>query len=462
MGLFGKSKSEKRIEELERRLLETEARAYSPASAGLLEWLGYGGMYGGVTSTPVTDDTILTISPAWAAIRYISEGVAALPLGVYGYDSQTDGYYERDEHPLNYLVSQRPHPYVSKFDFIQALVANACLGNGYARIHRDPAGAPYALEVIPSECVTLEYLPSGELIYSISGTLNGQVVNVRLLSVDMIHIKGVTFNGLQGKRVTLVHNENLSGARAANRYTSSFFENGAQVSGVVESPVGLTPAQVQRMQEMFDKKYSGADNAHKTPFLDGGAKYTKVGLNPQEAALIDFRRLSVLECSRIFKIPPHLLGDLTNANYSNIEQQGIDFRQHTLPPWTEKIEQEFSYKLFTGLEYRKRRAFVMFDYTYIQLGDMDSMGKFFASAIQNSVLTPNDARRMLKKGRVEGGDKTYIQQNMAPLDELEEILKGKQSGQDAATPNAQDAPSPTGEDMQDNSETPNDNGQPEQ
>ena len=98
----------------------------------------------------------------------------------------------------------------------------------------------------------------------------------------------------------------------------------------------------------------------------------------------------------------------------------------------------------------------MFDYTYIQLGDMDSMGKFFASAIQNSVLTPNDARRMLKKGKVEGGDKTYIQQNMAPLDELEEILRGKQDGKDAP------ASAPDGEDMEDNSETPNDNEQPEQ
>lgn len=138
--------------------------------------------------------------------------------------------------------------------------------------------------------------------------------------------------------------------------------------------------------------------------------------------LIDFRNLTTEECARIFKIPVHMISGLSNATYSNIEQQSLEFRQYTLPTWTEKVEQEFSYKLFTRREFLSRKAFAMFDYTPLQMADTDSMAKLIASAVGNGVMTGNEFRKMYKKKKMDGADRLYIMQNLVPIDRFDEVI----------------------------------------
>jgi len=380
------------------------------------------------TPTRATDKSILGLSPVWSAIRYISEGVAMLPLDIYR--RTPDGNIKTPNHPLQYLLSERPHAHYSKFDFLSALIANACMGDGFARIHFSN-GVPYALEHIPREIVTIELLQSGSLVYHVWGNpaptdvTSGMTIIATLQSYEVIHIKGVTFNGMKGERLTLTHKDGFGAALSAQNYTKTFFEKGAAVSGALVYPNALTKEQAERAQSKFASDYAGSDNAGRVMVLDAGVKFEKFSLGPQEAALVDFRNLSVEDCSRIFKIPLHMLSSLDRSTYSNIEQQENDFYTHCLPTWTQKIEQEFNYKLFTRIEREKKRAFVQFDYTFVRMGDSQSTAQLISSTIQNGIMTQNEWRQRLNLPTQPDGNDRYIQQNMAPVAMLAELLEAK-------------------------------------
>ena len=395
-------------------------------------------------TTAVTNQSIKGLSPAWAAIRYISEAAASLPFGVYSWDFNDDGYESKFGHPVHPVISLRPHPHYTKYDFLQALIANACFGNGYARIHRDPATfLPTALELIPSHLVALAYGVDGDLFYWIQGTMYEKPINVVLPHTDVIHIKGVTFTGLQGDEIRIIHADNIGGSLSGQKYTKSFFFFFAHVAGILSTDNTLDQEQRENARNAWGDIYSGLEKVGKTAVLDGGLKYTKLGLSPEEAMLIDFRNLTTEECARIFKIPVHMISGLSNATYSNIEQQSLEFRQYTLPTWTEKVEQEFSYKLFTRREFIGRKAFAMFDYTPLQMADTDSMAKLIASAVGNGVMTGNEFRKMYKKKKMDGADRLYIMQNLVPVDRFDEVIDKQVSNEPKAVAQPETDPQET-------------------
>lgn len=386
----------------------------------------------------MSDRTISGLSPVWSALRYISEGVAGLTCGIYR--QQGTDTLPNPDHPINSIL-RRPHPHYTWFDFIQALVWNGCLGDGFARIYWDEATArPVALEHLPRHLVKVDYGRDGSLVYHVSGLLNGKPVNVVLSDREVIHIKGVTVTGVAGEKLTLTHREGFQAGIAAQEYTAAFFENGAHTNGAIIHPAELKLEQARLFRKKLQEQHAGSANAGKTLILDGGVKYERMSLGPQEAALVDFRRLSVEDTSRIFKMPLHMLSSLDRSTFSNIEQQEKDFFTHTLPPWTEKIAQEISYKLFTAREFASRRAFFQYDYTFAMQGDMDSMAKFFASAIQNGYMSLNEARQRLKLPMVEGGDRLFIQQNLMPVDMADEVLSSKSASEPAANTSEDNEP----------------------
>lgn len=400
-----------------------------------------------------TDKTVLGLSPVWSAIRYISEGVAGLPYGIYRETPTGNEPYK--SHPLNYLLCDRPHPHYSKFDFFAALIANACMGDGFARIHFDMStGRPYALELLPRHIVSMRYTPDGRILYDVMGNpapsevFSAQTIVATLQEWEMIHIKGVSFNGLKGERLTLTHRDGFGAAIAAQQYTKNFFDNGAAVSGAMVFPQALTKEQLDRAESKFREKYAGSDNAGRVMILDAGMKFERFSMGPQEAALVDFRNLSAEDTSRIFKIPLHMLSSLDRSTYSNIEQQENDYYAHTLPPWTLKVEQEINYKLFTRIEREKRRAFTGFDYTFARMGDSESTAKMIAATIQNGVMEPNEWRQRMNLQTKPDGDRRYIQQNMMPVDLADDVLMNKYAK--PATNTA--APEP--EDVEDDDEMP--------
>lgn len=412
------------------RVKEQETRGVSLSSPAIQSYFGFN------TSSPQfssNNDTLLSIPPVWSAIRYITEGIASLNKGVFTRQADGDVFPDHGS-PVAMLFDGRPHPHYSTFDFFQALISNACLGNGYARVHRDALTMkPYALEILPQEFVNIVYSPSGSLFYHVCGTIDERVVNTYLPETDMVHIKGVSFTGIAGKKTTLIHKGSFATAIGSQKYGQTWFEKGASVGGLMTFPNALTKEQREVLKTKLEDSHSGGRNAGSIMVLDAGADFKAMQAGPQDAAVMDFSNLSTIQVSQIFKVPLHLLSQLDRSTFSNMEQQNQDFVVHCLMPWTRKIEEELTTKLFTVSEVRNRRRFFAFDLSTLQMGDMDAQAKFFASAIQNGWMTPNEVRAKKNLNKIEGGDQLFIQQNMAPMDRLNEILDGK-NGQIQTTP----------------------------
>jgi len=410
-----------------RKAAKAETRAspsYELTNPQLLTVLGYpNGQFN--AKIGVDNNVVLEIAPAWAAIRYISEGIANLGRGIFRRDTDGDVFPDYNS-PIAQLFNGRVHPHYTTFDFLQTLVTNACLGNGYARIYRDPGTfRPTMLEIIPQDLVSIVYGQDGQLFYWISGIIDDKSVNVVLPETEMIHIKGVTMTGAAGRRVSLVHRNNFAQDIAALQYSNKYFEQGATVGGVVTFPNPITKEQRIAAEAKLRDQHAGAANAGGVMILDAGAKYEAIQNNPKDAAVIDFRSLTTVTVSQIFKVPLHLLSDLTKSTFSNIEQQNQDFVVHCLEPWAGKIEEEFTSKLFTTSEVRTRRRFFAFDFTQYKMGDMQSQAAFFSSMVQNGIMSRNEVRAKFNMNRMEGGDDLTVQINLTPIDLLEKVMTQK-------------------------------------
>jgi len=399
----------------------------------------------------VTDESILALPPAWAAIAYIADGIASLKRGVFYRESHGDVTPDFAS-PVAQLFNGRPHPHYNTHVFIQTLTRNACFGNGYARIYRDDNAKPLMLEIIPPEIVQLVFSNTGELFYWVSGTMYDISVNYYLPATDMIHIKGVTVTGEMGRKVSLVHRDSISVGIGSQQYSNTYMAKGATVGGIYSFPNVLSEKQYNALRKQIQENYSGTQNAGESLILDGGADFKPVQNNPQQAAVLDFRNLTTVDVSQIFKVPLHLLSQLDKSTFSNMEQQNQDFVIHCLQPWSLQIQEEFTTKLFTTSEVKNRRRFFAFDLSTMMMGDMAAQATFYASAIQNGWMTPNEVRGQKNLNKIDGGDKLFIQQNMAPMDTLDEILKSKYADTPTTDATNGDAESDTADEPQ--NETP--------
>lgn len=394
----------------------------------------------GANGITPTDQNVLSVTPAFAAIAYISKAVAALPYSVF--KRTESGSIPAESHPVFGLFAGRPHPHYTKYTFFQTLIANALMGDGYARIHYGADMRPTALELLPRQSVQADFMPDGSLYYRVSGTMNGRTVSVTLADWEMLHIKGLTFNGINGLPVRLIHADSLGMALSSQKYSKNFFDNGAHLSGFLKVTGGtLKPGQADVIRGEFKRKFGGADKAGEVPVFDMGMDYVRVGMNPKEAAVIDFRKLTAQDCSRIWQIPMHLLADLERSTFTNMEQQSADFLTHTILPLVKQVEEEFNTKLFTANEIRLRRYFTRFNLNGLMRADTESRSKFYTAGVQNGWLTPNDVRQLENLNSMDGGNDLLIQLNMQKLKDMAPLAEpdGGAAVSDGPQPKASNA-----------------------
>lgn len=372
----------------------------------------------------VNNETILTVPPMFAAIRVVSTALAGLMAAVYRVEGLNKVF--QPKHPVGRFLSSRPSATYTRFDFFAALVANAMLGNGFARIYRDESTMrPIELEIIPSEFVTIEMDAAGGIWYRVAGQIGAKILNYILPDTEMLHLKGLTTNGIDGKQIRLVHKGTMGAAIASQEFTEQFFGNGAHPSAVVTSRDPLTPAERLKLEGKINDKISGLKNAGGVVVLDGMEDYRPVQATMQDAALIDFRHLTVDDVSRITGVPPHLLANLDRSTNNNIAHQGEEFVRYCLAGWAKKIEEEVLSKLF--FEEEQFEFEYKFSFTSLLMADSQSESDFCRTAIQNGFMTNNEARMRFGLNPLPGGDRLLIQLNMVALEDLGELQETQNS-----------------------------------
>ena len=391
---------------IEQRSVENPALAVSPA---LLDGLwGYGPTRSGVQ---INEDTSLTFTAVFAAVKVLSESIGMLPLAVYAGDDDNDVRVRAKDHSAYKLLRWSPNEEMTAAVFKESVQANLSLwGRGFARIEVNGRDEPVAIRPIQSSQVAVERV-AGEVRYRVR---NGQ--GGTFAPEEMISIPAMSLNGLVGLSPIAYCREAVATGKAAEIFGSTFFGNGANVRGVLTVPTALTPAQTLQLRESWDAMYAGVGNANKTGVVPFGGKYEKIGVPPDEAQFLETRRFSVEEIARIYRIPPHMLGDLSRSTNSNIEQQSLEFLIYTLLPWIEKWEQELTRKLCgTNGDYH-----VKFDTNRMLRTNLASRMAYYQSGLQWGYLNTDEVRADDGRGQLpdKQGQVFRTPVNMEPMEIL--------------------------------------------
>ena len=374
---------------------------------------------GGSTSgKAVTERSAMQMTAVYSCVRILAEAIAGLPLHLYTY-KEDGGKEKATGHPLYLLLHDEPNPEMSSFVFRETLMTHLLLwGNAYAQIIRNGKGEVVALYPLMPNRMTVDRDSSGQLFYSYqmnnSDAPTMKAGTVILKPSDVLHIPGLGFDGLVGYSPIAMAKNAIGLAIATEEYGAKFFANGATPGGLLEYPG--TVKDPDRVRESWNKGFSGSQNAGKVAILEEGMKYTPISIAPEQAQFLETRKFQINEIARIFRVPPHMVGDLEKSSFSNIEQQSLEFVKYTLDPWVVRWEQSLSRALFTPEE--KKKYFFKFNVEGLLRGDYQSRMNGYATARQNGWMSANDIRELENLDRIpaeEGGDLYLINGNMLPL-----------------------------------------------
>lgn len=371
----------------------------------------------------VNERSAMQMTAVYACVRILSESIAGLPLHMYRYED--DGSKTKAvEHPLYHLLHDEPNPEMTSFIFRETLMSHLLLwGNAYAQIIRNGKGDIIALYPLMPNRMKVERDAKGQLYYEYqtmkedAPTMKGAVY--QLYPNEVLHVPGLGFDGLVGYSPIAMAKNAIGLAIAAEEYGSKFYANGAAPSGVLEHPNVLKdPAKVR---DSWNAAFGGSSNAHRVAVLEEGMKYTPISISPNEAQFLETRKFQINEIARIFRVPPHMVGDLEKSSFSNIEQQSLEFVKYTLNPWVCRWEQALQRALLDDDE--KGKYFFRFNVEGLLRGDYQSRMNGYAIARQNGWMSANDIRELENIDRIPaelGGDLYLVNGNMLPLSQVEQ------------------------------------------
>lgn len=373
---------------------------------------GWNFLFGGTTSgKAVNERTAMQTSAVYACVRILAESVAGLPLHVY--ERTANGSKStKPSHPLYWLLHDEPNREMTSFVFRETLMSHLLLwGNAYAQINRDGRGFPIALYPLLPDRMAVDRNESGELVY----TYQSDKGQVKLRRENVLHIPGLGFDGLIGYSPIAMAKNAVGLALATEDYGATFFANGANPGGVLEHPGVIKPEQADRLRESWQSQFGGA-NAHKVAVLEEGLKFHQMSIPPEQAQFLETRKFQINEIARIFRVPPHMVGDLEKSSFSNIEQQSLEFVKYTLDPWVVRWEQSLQQALILPSE--KATIFIKFNLDGLLRGDYQSRMQGYSTGIQNGFMSVNDVRGLEDMNLLtaeEGGDLHFVNGNMVKL-----------------------------------------------
>ena len=375
-------------------------------------------MGGSSAGKNVNERSAMQMTAVYSCVRILAEAVAGLPLHLCRY--KEDGGKERAiDNNLYHLLHDEPNKEMSSFIFRETLMTHLLLwGNAYAQIIRNGKGEVVALYPLMPNKMQVDRDENGELYYIYTSssdeakTMDG--VTVYLTPRDVLHIPGLGFDGLVGYSPIAMAKNAIGLAIATEEYGAKFFANGAAPSGVLEHPGTIKDP--SRLRENWNSTFGGSANSGKVAVLEEGMKYTPISISPEQAQFLETRKFQIDEIARIFRVPPHMVGDLEKSSFSNIEQQSLEFVKYTLDPWVIRWEQSLSRALLN--EDEKRKYFFKFNLEGLLRGDYESRMSGYAVARQNGWMSANDIRELENMDKIpaeDGGDLYLINGNMLPL-----------------------------------------------
>ena len=377
----------------------------------------------------VNTENAMELSDVLTCVRVLAESVACLPLCLY--EKKEGGGYKAYDHELYNLLRWQPNSEMTSYDLRLWMMVDALLrGNGCAQIIRDGTGKVLELHPLFSAKLGYEYSPDGDLFYTYPSP-DEEEEKVYLSSDEVLIIKIFSTGHLLSPSLIDLTQDLLDGAKGAEEYTREFFKNGAVLSGFIEYPDEMDEETFQRLKQDWTDAYTGSGNRHKTPILEGGAKFNPLNLNHTETQMLESRKYTRSQIAGLFRVPAHLINDLEKATFSNIEHQDLAFVKHTLRPLLCNWEQRLRLSLLSESE--KSSYYFKHNTNDLLRGDLPSRFTAYSQAIQNGILSPNDVRRKEDEPVYEGGDTYFVNGALMPVEDASESTTDAQASLSAET-----------------------------
>lgn len=397
--------------------------------------LAFPGWLQTVSGEEISEDKAVTWSAIWRGIQLVGCAIGSMPFTIQEEDEKGN-LKTRKNHPLYTLVNMEPHPFYSTFDFLFAIVYQVLLrGNAVIVINRIGRGAgsnrPGSFRVIEWHDVTYMTEMDGVIFYQIKGYAE------LIPHMDIIHIKGVTRDGVAGLDTMIWNKEAFGRALAGEKSVDAYYANGTHAEGFLSTESNLAPQQRTDLQKAWnDRNRSG-----ETPLLTGGVKWNAMSVSPKDIQLLESRQFNVYEAARLLGISPHLLFAMDRANFSNVETLSLEFAKYTLRFLVERIEQEFNRKIFRETE--KGRLRVNLNMDAFLRGDTEARANYLQTLLDRGVFSIDEARKIEGFNTLED-DKGDV--HMVPLNfqTLEDMREGVNRDNNASTPQEQEEPMPNG------------------
>lgn len=429
------------------RFIRDARRKSAYSAAGQTGWPG-SLTIPSISGITVTPQTALSFTAYYAGLHVISEDLASLPIAVFKRKSSGGSKLMRG-HPITQRFDRCPagdSKEMSSMQWREAYIAHAIgWGNGYAEIDWSNGGEFLGLEMLHPNSVTpkrKEYrnpqTRRRDLYYEVmstEGAMRGQTT-VKIPPDRMLHLACVGSNGIVGYSPVALAREAIGLGKAAEQFGASLFGNGAIPKGFLTHPGKLKPEARANLRDSWNAVHQGSANANKVAVLEEGVTWTNTQINPDDAQFLLTRAFQRIEIASILRLPPHKIGDYSNADLANIEASNLDYLMTCLRPWCIRIEECINLKLLSDEEYAAG-FYVKHDMRAILRASIKERGEFYQKMFQFG-FSPNEIRELEDMNPIseeEGGDRRFRPANMIGLDEIAP-LKTLKPGQ---------APEPPGE-----------------
>lgn len=388
--------------------VHAELRDWSPENPSTPESeMAEGGPLG-LEDISVNASKAKTLAAFWQGITSLANDVAQLPLIVYR-RLDPKGKERAKDHPAYNILHARPNEHYGPFRFKELLMHNCLLsGNGYAFIERTAKkiGAIKALWPLESDRIT-PYKVNGRLFYDYADENNR---NHAIDGEDIFHLRGPGGDALQGEPVLKLAKDSLGVGLQAQRFGTRFFKNDAKPGLVIEYPDAVDAAAAKNILRAWETRHGGAANASKPAFLDRGGSVKSFSMSNEDAQFLETREFARTEVASWLNLPPHKVGDLTRATFSNIEQQNISYVVNSLMPWLVRWQDECNLKLL-GLSGEYYAEFLV---AALLRGDYTSRIAGHTQALQWGIMSIDEVRDLENLNPLPNGDgeKHYVPLNM--------------------------------------------------
>lgn len=363
-----------------------------------------------LTGENITPEQAMNIPTFAGCVKVIAETVAMLPFKPM--KSEADGNTNiLYDHIAYTLLSDRPNSMMNAFIWKETMQTHAGMyGNGYSIIIRDQEARPIELRLIHNPNDVQPFVFENRLWYKVRGIENP------ISNMDMFHIPGLSYDGIQGKKTTDILKNVLGLAFAVEKYGSMIFANGGSKRVAFKSPNKVDDTVRKNIIDSWKEKYGGSDKSHEPAFLQAGLEMQEIGLDPMTAQFVELKKYLIAEITRVFRVQLHLVQHLENATNNNIEKQSREFIDYTMMPWLVKWEKEADSKLFSNIE--RRDSFTKFNVKSLLRGDFRTQTDGLIKLIQWGVYSPNDALRILDENTRPDGDLYMFPTNMTTTEKI--------------------------------------------